>query len=83
MLDVHAEPGIHMGWCKQPVAAGKGTGDRLFDIKPGDAAGSVLWYRMDSDDPAVMMPELGRSIAHSEGVRLIAQWIDAQQGKCD
>ena len=83
MLDATAAPGIHMGWCKQPVAAGKGTGDRLFDIKPGDAAGSVLWYRMDSDDPAVMMPELGRSTAHREGVRLIGEWIDAQQGKCD
>jgi uncharacterized repeat protein (TIGR03806 family) len=83
MLDAHAEPGIHMGRCKQPVAAGKGTGDRLYDIKPGDAAGSVLVYRMDSDDPAVMMPELGRSTAHREGVRLVSAWIAAQQGTCD
>lgn len=83
MLDVHAEPGIHMGWCKQPVAAGKGTGNRLYDIKPGDAAGSVLVYRMESDDPAVMMPELGRSTAHREAVKLVGDWIDAQQGVCN
>jgi uncharacterized repeat protein (TIGR03806 family) len=83
MLDVHAQPGIHMGWCKQPVAAGKGTGDRLFDIKPGDAAGSVVVYRMDSDDPAVMMPEIGRSTAHREAVKLVGDWIDAQQGACN
>ena len=83
MLDVHATHDVHMGLCKQPVAAGKGTGNRLYDIKPGDAAGSVLVYRMESDDPAVMMPELGRSTAHREGVALVAAWIDAQEGKCD
>ena len=81
-LDVATEPGIHFGFCKQPVAAGKGTGNRLYDIKPGDAAGSVLLYRMESDDPAVMMPELGRSVVHAEGVKLISEWIDAQKGDC-
>jgi uncharacterized repeat protein (TIGR03806 family) len=82
-LDVAHEPGIHFGFCKQPVAAGKGTGNRLYDIKPGDAAGSVLLYRMDSTDPAVMMPELGRSVAHREGVALIGEWVNAQQGDCN
>lgn len=82
-LDVAHEPGIHFGFCKQPVAAGKGTGNRLYDIKPGDAAGSVLLYRMESTDPAVMMPELGRSVAHREGVALIGEWVNAQQGDCN
>lgn len=82
-LDVAHEPGIHFGFCKQPVAAGKGTGNRLYDIKPGDAAGSVLLYRLESTDPAVMMPELGRSVAHREGAALVGQWIDAQQGDCN
>ena len=82
-LDVAHEPGIHFGFCKQPVAAGKGTGNRLYDIKPGDAAGSVLLYRMESTDPAVMMPELGRSIAHAEGARLVGQWIDSLEGGCE
>lgn len=82
-LDVAHEPGIQFGFCKQPVAAGKGTGNRLYDIKPGDAAGSVLLYRMESTDPAVMMPELGRSIAHAEGTQLIAQWIDSLDARCE
>ncbi|TDR40041.1 putative repeat protein (TIGR03806 family) [Tahibacter aquaticus] len=82
-LDMATEPGIHFGFCKQPVAAGKGTGNRLYDIKPGDAAGSVLLYRMQSDDPAVMMPELGRSVAHQEGAKLIEDWINTQTGNCD
>lgn len=82
-LDSAAEPGIHLGLCKQPVAAGKGTGDRRYDIKPGDASGSVLLYRMQSTDPAVLMPELGRSVVHREGVQLLAEWIDGLPGECD
>jgi len=38
---------------------------------------------LDSDDPAIMMPELGRSVVHREGVALIRAWIDAQAGSCD
>jgi len=38
---------------------------------------------MDSADPAVMMPELGRSVIHREGVALINAWIREQQGSCD
>ena len=40
-------------------------------------------FRMDSADPAIMMPELGRSVVHREGVELIRAWIDAQPGSCD
>lgn len=82
-LDTATEPGIHFGFCKQPVAAGKGTGNRLYDIKPGDAAGSVLLYRMESTDPAVMMPELGRSVVHREGAQLVSDWVNAQRGDCN
>ncbi|MFT3761219.1 MAG: SO2930 family diheme c-type cytochrome [Pseudoxanthomonas sp.] len=82
-LDAHTEDRLRLGFCKQPVAAGKGTGNRLYDVQPGHADGSVLAFRMESDDPGVMMPELGRSTVHREGVALIRAWIDAQQGKCD
>jgi hypothetical protein len=37
---------------------------------------------MDSADPGVMMPELGRSTVHREGVALIKAWIAAQSGDC-
>lgn len=73
----------HLGICKTPVAAGKGTGDRPFDITPGSAKDSILTYRMESNDPSVAMPELGRSIIHEEGVTLIKQWIEQMQGKCE
>ncbi|HEY5972284.1 MAG TPA: SO2930 family diheme c-type cytochrome [Pseudoxanthomonas sp.] len=82
-LDADTTDSLKLGFCKQPVAAGKGTGDRLYDITPGQADSSVLVFRMESDDPSAMMPELGRSIVHREGVALIRAWIGAQQGACD
>jgi uncharacterized repeat protein (TIGR03806 family) len=83
LLDHATVPSVHFGLCKQPVAAGKGTGNRLYDIKPGEPSGSVLLYRMESTDPAVMMPELGRSVAHREGAQLVGDWIASLQGRCD
>lgn len=74
---------MKLGFCKQPIAAGKGTGNRRYDIVPGHAADSIFDYRLDSDDPAIMMPEVGRSVVHREGVALIRAWIDAQSGSCD
>jgi uncharacterized repeat protein (TIGR03806 family) len=80
------EPGVtsplHWGLCKAPIAAGQGSGDRNFDIVPGQPDASVLLYRMESTDPAKMMPELGRSVAHREGVALIRGWIAAMPGSC-
>ncbi len=82
-LEASVSDRLKLGFCKQPVAAGKGTGNRLYDIAPGHADASVLVFRMDSDDPSVMMPELGRSVVHREGVELIRRWIEAQHGSCD
>ena len=70
------------GVCKTPVAAGQGSGDRIYDIVPGKPDASILLYRMESTDPAKMMPELGRSVAHREGVALVRQWIAAMPGAC-
>jgi hypothetical protein len=32
-------------------------------------------FRMESDDPGIRMPELGRQLKHEEGVALIKAWI--------
>ena len=81
-LDASAPEDRHLGLCKPPVAAGRGTGDHLFDIVPGKPDDSIIAYRMASADPGEMMPELGRSTVHREGVALIKAWIAAQQGGC-
>jgi hypothetical protein len=82
LLDPATPFGISYGLCKQPVAAGKGSGDRLVDIHPGAPEKSVLLYRMESVDPSIMMPELGRSTVHAEGVEVLRRWVASLQGDC-
>jgi len=62
---------------KPPVAAGRGSGGFDYDIVPGDPDHSILLYRLDSTDPGIMMPELGRSTIDQEGVALIRAYIEA------
>ena len=75
--------GPNLGLCKLPIAAGGGTGNRSWGIKPGDPEGSILWYRMNNAKPDEMMPEIGRSTIHDEGVALIAAWISEMKGSCE
>jgi uncharacterized repeat protein (TIGR03806 family) len=71
-----------LGVCKPPIAAGSGTGGHRFGIVPGHADQSILTYRVGSDDPGAMMPELGRSLVHEEGLALLEEWIDGMGGAC-
>jgi uncharacterized repeat protein (TIGR03806 family) len=64
-----------LGLLKRPVAAGRGSGDLLFDIDPGRPDRSILLHRMDSAEPGVMMPQIGRTVIHEEGVALIRAYI--------
>lgn len=64
-----------LGVGKAPVAAGKGSGGLLYGIVPGKPEESILQFRIESVHPGIMMPELGRSITHEEGVALVRQWI--------
>jgi uncharacterized repeat protein (TIGR03806 family) len=68
---------VKYGVMKRPVAAGKGSGDRKFDIVPGDPDASILPYRVESVEPGVMMPELGRHIEDPDAVALLRDWIAA------
>jgi hypothetical protein len=70
------------GICKTPVAVGRGSGDRPYDIYPGRPQDSILVFRMQHSDPAIAMPELGRSAVHAEGVKVISEWIAAMNGDC-
>ena len=74
--------GPKYGECKTPVAAGGGSGGRPFDIVPGDPGDSIFIYRLQTTEPGNMMPELGRSTSHEEGVALLAEWIKAMEGGC-
>ena len=82
-LTLDEESPAHLGICKSPIAAGKGTGGFKFDIDPGNPDHSILVYRMESSDPSIMMPELGRALVHEEGVALIREWISSMDGSCN
>jgi len=64
---------------KTPIAAGKGSGGLKYDIVPGEPEQSILTYRMESNDPGIMMPELGRKMVHKEGLALVKQWINEME----
>jgi uncharacterized repeat protein (TIGR03806 family) len=65
------------GIFKTPVAAGRGTGGRLYDIVPGRPDDSILMFRILSLDTGIMMPELGKRMIHREGAELVREWIAA------
>jgi uncharacterized repeat protein (TIGR03806 family) len=82
LLDYADHPKLAMGYCKPPIAAGRGSGGRLYSIVPGHPEASILSFRLETNNPAMMMPELGRSLVHSEGVELISSWITTLEGEC-
>ncbi|KAB7647571.1 SO2930 family diheme c-type cytochrome [Polymorphobacter fuscus] len=72
----HDEPDpAHQGIGKRPVAAGRGSGELDFAIASGNPDASILLHRMASNEPGVMMPQFGRTVAHKEGVALIRAYI--------
>jgi uncharacterized repeat protein (TIGR03806 family) len=62
------------GVCKSPNSAGR-IGTLTYDLVPGRPEQSILLARMQSTRPKEMMPQIGRSVVHGEGVALIQAWI--------
>lgn len=80
-LDWEQPEGPNLGFGKRPTAAGRGSGEGEFAIEPGHPDRSILIYRMQSLDPGIAMPELGRATVDEEGVALLSQWIAAMPTK--
>lgn len=70
------------GYCKRPVAAGLGSGGRSFDFDAEGAEKSIVYYRMQNDHLEVKMPQLGRSIAHTEALKVVEEWANSLKAKC-
>jgi parallel beta-helix repeat protein len=78
-LDVFRTVDVNYGICKSPTATGaEGSGGRAVDIHPGDAAKSIMEYRIgpEATTPAARMPPIARSVVDQAGHALIAQWIN-------
>jgi uncharacterized repeat protein (TIGR03806 family) len=74
-LHYDQDASVELGIMKSPVAAGRGAGKNSYDIVPGKPHKSILSFRMQTNDPGIAMPELGREQVHKEGVKLIKEWI--------
>ena len=74
-LDIYEDNLKALGIYKKPIASGRGSGHLIYDIVPGHPEESILIYRFNSTDPGIMMPELGRTLVHKEGLDLIEKWI--------
>jgi hypothetical protein len=48
----------------------------------GEPDHSIMLFRIASTEPGVMMPEIGRGIAHAEGIALIRAWIASLSQQC-
>lgn len=68
--DAHA-----LGIFKRPVAAGRGAGGHEFSVLPGQPDRSILLFRMDSAEPGVAMPELGKASVDKDGAAVVRRWI--------
>jgi uncharacterized repeat protein (TIGR03806 family) len=64
------------GVCKSPNSSGR-IGALSYDLVPGQPDQSILLARMQSVRPKEMMPQIGRSVVHEEGVALISEWIQS------
>ena len=74
-LSWEQESPAQLGVWKSPVAAGHGAGGRKYDIVPGKPDESVLIYRIESHDPSIMMPNIGRSLVQDDAVAVVRAWI--------
>lgn len=52
-------------------------------IVPGNIDASVLRFRINSVEEQDRMPIIGRTLKHTEGVRLIEEWINSLNGECE
>jgi parallel beta-helix repeat protein len=75
-LDSFRTVNVQYGICKEPVAAGRGSGDNQYDIVPGVSADSILNFRVNSAEAGIRMPPLARSVVHGEAAELLVRWVD-------
>lgn len=77
----NAAPAFAWGVNKRPVAAGRGSAGMEFAIAPGHPESSFLLYRIESTDPGVMMPELGRQRVDTRAIALMRDWITGMDAR--
>lgn len=78
-LSYEEENPVRIGIFKPPVAAGRGSEGHRFSIDPGLPEQSFLVNRLQSEDPSVMMPPVGRRVPSEEAIALLSAWISGMR----
>ncbi len=55
----------------------------VYNVAPNNIVRSMVRFRMNTNDEATRMPQLGRTVVHTEGVALIEQWIQSLTQTCN
>lgn len=71
----------NLGLCREPVDFV--SGDQQYIVAKQDAEGSLLYFRMNNNIQAEMMPLIGRTVIHTEAVQMIEQWINSMENPCE
>jgi uncharacterized repeat protein (TIGR03806 family) len=68
------------GVCLEPLSS---VGENYpFIVTAGNFDRSVLGVRISSTEASVMMPLIGRTLVHDEGVQLMKDWINSLDATC-
>ena len=68
-----------LGICLPPLFQ---VPDNPYVIHAGDADHSELIYRLNTNEGSEMMPIIGRTLIHDEGVQLVKDWINNMNTTC-
>ena len=72
---------LNMGVCVTPDT---NVGDNLTHIvAPNSPNESVVFFRINSTLEEYRMPLLGRTLKHTQGVRLVEEWIESLTQPCE
>ena len=69
-----------LGLCMEPLFQ---IDDAPYIINAGDSDHSELIVRIASTDQSIMMPIIGRTTVHEEGVAMLREWIDTMSEHCE
>lgn len=58
------------------------TGGENYIIEAQNSRMSLMYTKMASTKKEMMMPPVGRTIAHNEALELIQEWIDTMENPC-
>lgn len=71
---------VNLGVCVEP--SDFVMGQQTHIVAKGNVPFSLMHFRMSSNVQSEMMPKIGRTVVHQEGLQLVEDWINSLEGHC-